>query len=125
MSKRDYKTLKVRVSESEFKEIQKRKPENLSLADWLRTLAMGEEIQVKRQRRPVPKADPELIRHWAKIGGNLNQIARALNTANKIGEPVNLAQILATLKAIEQNLDRSVQGTGSRSSRIRKGNVGK
>jgi hypothetical protein len=103
-AKRDFKTLKVRVSESEYQEIEKRKPENQALADWLRSLAIGEEIQIKRQRRPVPVADPELIRHWAKIGGNINQIARALNQANKIGKPVNLPQILAVLTAIESQL---------------------
>ena len=103
--KRDFKTLKVRVSESEYSEIEKRKPENLALADWLRSLALGEEIQIKRKRRPVPKADPELIRHWAKIGSNINQIARALNYANKIGEPVNLTQILSVLLSIENQIE--------------------
>jgi len=102
--KRNFKTLKVRVSESEYSEIEKRKPENLALADWLRSLALGEEIQIKRQRRPVPVADPKLIMHWAKIGGNINQIARALNQSNKIGEPVSLAQILAVLTSIESQI---------------------
>ena len=102
--KRDFKTLKIRVSEIENQEIEKRKPENVPLADWLRDLAMGEEIQIKRQRRPVPVADPELIRHWAKIGSNINQIARALNQANKVGESVNLVQILGILTSIESQI---------------------
>ncbi|MCM0751284.1 plasmid mobilization relaxosome protein MobC [Brucella pseudogrignonensis] len=37
------------------------------------------------RRSPVPKVDPELVRAVARIGGNLNQIARWLNTAQGAG----------------------------------------
>jgi len=101
---RDFKTLKIRVSESEYEAIQKRKPHESNLSNWLRELALDEPIQTKRIRRPIPKADPELIRHWAKFGSNLNQIARALNRANSIGESVDLVKIYAVLVAMESKL---------------------
>ncbi len=101
---RDFKTLKIRVSEDEYNEIMKRKTQELSLANWLRLLALDQEIETKRVRRPVPKADPELIREWSKIGSNMNQIARALNLAKKTGKRVDLIKINAVLVAIEARL---------------------
>lgn len=101
---RDFKTLKIRVSEDEYTEILKRKPQEMNLAKWLRLLALDEEIETHRIRRPVPKADPELIRHWAKFGSNLNQIARALNHANVKGENIDLVKIYTVLVAMESKL---------------------
>ena len=101
---RDFKTLKIRVSEDEYNEIMKRKTQELSLANWLRLLALDQEIETKRVRRPVPKADPELIREWSKIGSNMNLIARALNLAKKTGKRVDLIKINAVLVAIEARL---------------------
>ena len=101
---RDFKTLKIRVSEDEYDDIMKRKPQELSLANWLRLLALDQDIETKRIRRPVPKADPELIRHWSKIGSNMNQIARAINRGNAIGETIDLVKINAVMVAIESKL---------------------
>jgi len=38
-----------------------------------------------RRRKPVPKADPAVVTALARIGGNVNQIARAVNRAAQSG----------------------------------------
>jgi hypothetical protein len=50
------KSIKIRVSEDELTAMRER-CDRPQLADWLRDLALGES-----KRRPVPKADPELLR---------------------------------------------------------------
>ncbi len=57
-----------------------------------------------RRRRPMPKADPALLRELGRIGGNLNQIARWLNIANATGSHTDIdALVVATkLVAIER-----------------------
>nr|WP_312127237.1 MobC family plasmid mobilization relaxosome protein [Brevundimonas sp.] len=57
-----------------------------------------------RRRRPMPKADPTLLRELGRIGGNINQIARWLNIANATGSHTDIdALVVATkLVAIER-----------------------
>jgi hypothetical protein len=59
-----------------------------------------------RRRRQVPKVDPELVRAVARIGGNLNQIARWLNTATLQGQmsAIDAIEVAASLVAIERAL---------------------
>ena len=59
-----------------------------------------------RRRRPLPKADPALIREVGRIGGNLNQIARWLNSATAAGlaREIDALAVAAELVAIERAL---------------------
>ena len=59
-----------------------------------------------RRRRPMPKADPALLRELGRIGGNLNQVARWLNSASATGSHPDIdALVVATkLVAIERAL---------------------
>lgn len=59
-----------------------------------------------RRRRPMPKADPALVRELGRIGGNLNQVARWLNSASATGSRPDIdALVVATkLVAIERVL---------------------
>ncbi|WP_245433156.1 plasmid mobilization protein [Rhizobium anhuiense] len=63
-----------------------------------------------RRRRPVPKVDPELVRAVARIGGNLNQIARWLNTAQAQGQvsAIDAITVAARLVAIERALSETL-----------------
>jgi hypothetical protein len=66
-----------------------------------------------RRRKPVPRADPALVLAVARIGGNVNQIARALNRASVAG-PVTALQAIAVsrhLLAIERQLAKLIAGT--------------
>lgn len=62
-----------------------------------------------RRRRPVPKVDPELIRAIAKIGSNINQIARWLNTAQRQGNVSAIDAITVSARLV--SLDRSLAET--------------
>jgi len=66
------------------------------MADWLRDLALGE-----AKRRPVPKADPELLRRLAAIGNNLNQLARWVNAT----QPASAVACSAALLALGRELE--------------------
>jgi hypothetical protein len=89
------KSIKIRVSEVELAAMRERCDRPM-LADWLRDLALGES-----KRRPVPKADPELLRQLAAIGNNLNQLARWVN-ANK---PTSAVECSAALIALGRELE--------------------
>ena len=76
----------------------------LSLSDWVRQRVDGPDAVQTGQRRRLRKltADPELLRQLAAIGGNVNQIARVLNS---IGiTPGDHAQLLGELAAIQREL---------------------
>lgn len=64
-----------------------------------------------RRRRPVPKVDPELVRAFARIGGNLNQVARWLNTAQAQGQvsAIDAITVAARLVAIERALEETLE----------------
>lgn len=59
-----------------------------------------------RRRRPMPKADPALLRELGRIGGNLNQVARWLNSASATGScrDVDALVVATKLVAIERAL---------------------
>lgn len=64
-----------------------------------------------RRRRPVPKVDPELVRAVARIGGNLNQIARWLNAAQVQGQvsAIDAITVATRLVAIERALSETLE----------------
>ena len=66
-----------------------------------------------RRRKLLPKADPRLIRECSRIGGNLNQIAKWLNTAtaNGHGHLIDALVVARELVAIEQALQSLTANT--------------
>ena len=85
------------------------KAEKRSLSDWVRAQVRVGELEPVVTKKPTPakvpkrrreaQASPELVREVAKIGNNLNQVARKLN----IGSALDGEAVLA-LWAIEQRL---------------------
>jgi len=68
----------------------------LTLADLIRR-----QLGVKRRRRThVPVADPALVAALARIGNNLNQLARWANTHKSGAESVQILTALATAERI-------------------------
>ena len=92
--KRD-KEIKIRVTAAELAAIRER-CDRPQLAEWLRDLALGQ-----RKRRPVPVADPKLLRQLAAIGSNLNQVARWCNGRT----PIEAAEVSMVLVAINRELE--------------------
>lgn len=84
------------------------KEEGLSLADFIRQ-RLGQPVlnppRSARKRRPVPVVDPDLIRQVAKIGNNLNQVARGVN-----GWSLSGVEILVRLAAIERDIKEVLHG---------------
>ena len=97
-------TLRVRVNTREKEAVERRKEIGFTMSEWLRSLALGQDVKEKRKRRAPPKVDPELVRHLAKLGSNLNQIARAANTMKRQGCPVELVELKLLLCSIEREL---------------------
>jgi len=75
----------------------------LSMSAMLRQLATG---ATPKRRKPAPRVDPALVLAVSRYGGNLNQIARWLNTATRAGRAseVEALRVAAALVGIERQL---------------------
>ena len=100
MEKRE-RVIAIRVTENEYQELQKRKKKN-RLAEWLRELGLGE--KPKKAPRSI---DPKLLYELNKIGVNLNQISRYLNSRKNA--PIDLIEISLRLNDIENLLKKVVE----------------
>ena len=80
----------IRVNDYELAEIKKRNREN-TVASWLRGLALGV--------TPVKPVDPELVRQLGRIGSNLNQLTKHVNSEKQVD-----AEVLSEIKAIREQL---------------------
>ena len=69
----------------------------VSLSELVRSALGGQRL---RKRRDPPKVDPDLLRELARIGNNLNQLARAANRH----EPVTATALLSRLIEIDRDL---------------------
>lgn len=69
----------------------------MSLSELIRASLGG--LRLRMRREPPPVA-PELLRELARIGNNLNQLARAANRH----EPVTATALLARLIEIDRDL---------------------
>jgi len=114
--------LELRLSDSDYNEIKARAEQvNLSMSDFMRRAALR-----RTMPRPLAAFDLKAYQVLCKIdtqlriaGNNLNQIAKACNSAVALGEPVvvntglleSVQQLIrenqATIKAIVANLAKS------------------
>ena len=69
----------------------------VSLSELIRVTLSGQRL---RARRNAPRVDPDLVRELARIGNNLNQLARAANRH----EPVTATALLSRLIEIDRDL---------------------
>ena len=69
----------------------------MSLSELIRASLGGLRLRTRREAPPVA---PELLRELARIGNNLNQLARAANRH----EPVTATALLSRLIAIDREL---------------------
>ena len=91
--------VEIRTSAEEklrWQEIAKNR--GVSLSELVRSLLNGQRL---RKRRVAPKVDGDLLRALARIGNNLNQLARFANTR---GEPVETTALLIRLVEIDREL---------------------
>ena len=100
------KEIKVRLTEVEHQALLARM-EGGELATWIRNTCLDEK---PNKRRNYKVADPQLLAALGRIGGNLNQIARQVNTVEsdieKLRAFAELAVIREQLQGILANYDR-------------------
>ncbi|NVH52953.1 plasmid mobilization relaxosome protein MobC [Photobacterium damselae subsp. damselae] len=87
--------IQLRVTKEEKQQIAANSNGNVSV--WLRTIALDPDINPRRTIYKELKQDPALVREVARIGNNLNQIARYINSAKKSGSLVDLVAVQAQL----------------------------
>lgn len=85
---------------------------NLSLSDFFRNALDGSTVtyrstpKVKKQRNALARhVDRDLLYEINRIGSNMNQIAKALNTINLTDEEVSSRTLLLALIDIESRLE--------------------
>lgn len=108
------KTVSVRFTKEEFKKINDLAiNEELTKSNYLRSLICekmeyGDELFKNSERlsKKPSYVDPELLRHVAKIGTNINQIAKVLNSANINGQTLELLELIHVLTSIDEHLKK-------------------
>ncbi len=97
-------SIRFRVTPSEKQEILLR-ADGKELATWLRSLSLGQKLP----SRSYPNVDPNVVREIARIGNNLNQIARSINSElsrnrNKSSDLFSGFDYLVVLREIHEEL---------------------
>lgn len=97
--------IQIRLTDTEFNDIKTRAGE-LGTSTFLRQLALNQKIEQPKPKtkKIIHAADPELVRHVAWIGNNMNQIAKHLNQGSKVGN-----EVLMTLVKIQADLDAELK----------------
>lgn len=85
----------IRVNEEELAELKKRQ-QGATTAGWIRDFSLG--------ATPIKQADPDLIRVLGRIGSNLNQTIKYVNTHKELDQSV-LEQITAIKGLINKLLN--------------------
>jgi hypothetical protein len=93
------KEIKVRLTEAEHQALIERMVGG-ELATWIRQTCLEEKPNRKRNYKI---ADPQLLAALGRIGGNLNQIARQVNTVESDIEKI---RAFAELAIIREQLQR-------------------
>jgi hypothetical protein len=101
MEKRN-KVYKVRLSDTELQKLRRGNVENV--ARFLRESAIAT-IGGRKQKQVYTKLDREFLLELSRIGNNINQVAKALNTDLAKGEPFDTVRLFHLLIAINGNLN--------------------
>lgn len=97
------KVYKVRLS---IDEVEKLKDSNvLNIARFLRESALKNISDEKVTVNYFTKLDRDYLLELSRIGNNVNQIAKALNTDIANEEPFQVAHLLALLISINESLE--------------------
>lgn len=98
-----YKQVKVNLTPEHHQQLlELADDKNMTLAQYVRSelnIDLKNKPRVRKKRSDINiynKADPKLIYHLAKIGSNINQIAKKLNKGNTL----HLATLIDIRKAL-------------------------
>ena len=102
--KRD-KSIKIRLTADEHQQLNKNKVGD-ELATWLRDLGLNQEAPpLPPKPKKIKTADPDLISQLARIGANLNQIAKIANTEQATGGVIDRLRLTRELATIREQLN--------------------
>ena len=98
------KPVTIRLTPSEHAEI-KTKAGRLSLSEFFRRAGLGQPLPRVRHRPPVPEVNRLTYIELGRIGTNVNQLAKACNTAIRLGygcsiDPQRLEALAATIEQV-------------------------
>ena len=89
--------IEIRTSADEKRRWQEiAESKGVSLSDLVRSLLAGQRL---RKRRDPPRVDPALLRELARLGNNLNQLARHANSRRGDADAARLAAAVAECRA--------------------------
>lgn len=99
------KKVQIRMSADEKALILER-AQGADISTFLRDLGLGHDPKVPKQKPKVivHSADPELIRYIAKIGNNINQIAKNLNLTKELDQ-----QAFSQIQMIRLDLNNELE----------------
>jgi len=88
--------------------IEKAERAGLPFAHLMRE-ALG--LTDSRRRKSVPRVDPELIRSVSRIGSNVNQVARWLNSTTAAGhiKDIDAVLVASRLVAVDRSLGTLIE----------------
>ena len=97
------KSYKVRMSVAEVESLKEANV--LNIAKFLRDSALNA-VNEKEQKSFYSKVDRDFVLELSRIGNNINQIAKAINTDLAKREPMNAVRLLHLLIAVNENLEQ-------------------
>lgn len=97
------KVVKVTLFDSEFQLLDERNPYN-SVARLLRESALRSVNQEETSTTQYSKLDRDFILELSRIGKNINQIAKVINTTIARQEPLEAVKLLHLLIGIDETL---------------------
>ena len=103
------KYIQIRLSADEKTDIESRAG-SINTSAFLRQLALKQPIPQPNSKPTIVihSADPELVRHVAWIGNNMNQIAKHLNSGNSVDNSI-LLQLIEIQSALDIELKRIME----------------
>lgn len=96
-------TVGVRLSDEEFKVLEE-KSHGTTVANFLRTIGLGDKTKPMRRRKPPPKTDPHFMRVFCGLANNVNQLTRYAHTQKK-ADALNVAELAYQLAQINISLN--------------------
>lgn len=97
------KSYKVRLSIAEVETLKEANV--LNIAKFLRDSALNA-VNEKEQKSFYSKVDRDFVLELSRIGNNINQIAKAINTDLAKREPLDAVRLLHLLIAVNENLEQ-------------------
>ena len=96
-------TVGVRLSNQEFEQLEA-KSHDTTVANFLRTVGLGDKTKPMRRRKPPPKTDPHFMRVFCGLANNVNQLTRYAHTQKK-ADALNVAELAYQLAQINISLN--------------------